>query len=65
MKEKIVGILGFNGSVGKYATEKLLNEGIHVLGGQRKNEHLIGRYDNFDFEYVDVENIKMLNSFIE
>jgi len=38
MKEKIVGILGFNGSVGKYATEKLLNEGIHVLGGGAKKK---------------------------
>lgn len=65
MNQKITGILGYGGYIGRYATEKLLNSGFTVIGGQRKKSDLFDKYENFSYEYVDVKNSDILKTFIE
>ncbi|MGC4019653.1 MAG: NAD-dependent epimerase/dehydratase family protein [Muricomes sp.] len=64
MQQKIIGILGIGGYLGKYAAEKLLKCGYKVLGAQRKEETLFGGYENFTFESLDIGNSKQLDEFI-
>ena len=65
MSKKITGILGYGGYIGRYATEKLLQLGFEVIGGQRKEENLFAKYENFTFVYVDVKDESLLQAFIQ
>lgn len=65
MQNKITGILGYGGYIGRYATEKLLGLGFRVIGGQRNCVNLFETDDNFSFESVDVQQEEQLFAFID
>jgi hypothetical protein len=64
MDNKIIGILGYGGYIGRNAAEKLLKNGITVIGGQRKNKGLFSEFENFSSLKVDVNNKAELDDFI-
>ncbi|MBQ6250292.1 saccharopine dehydrogenase NADP-binding domain-containing protein [Ruminococcus sp.] len=65
MENSIVGILGCGGYIGSNAAEKLLRNGVRVIGGQRSDKELFSEYDNFSRRKVDVSVKADLEAFID
>lgn len=61
--EKIVGILGCTGTVGRFATEKLLRNGFRVIGGQRREPVLFKDEEKFEYFQVDINDAARLEEF--
>ena len=64
MKNSIVGILGCGGYIGSNAAEKLLRNGVRVIGGQRSDKDMFSEYENFSRRKIDVKNKAELDAFI-
>ena len=62
--DKVVGVLGSSGTVGRYVTGKLLSNGVRVVGGQRSAPSL-DYGEAFEFFRVDVRETDTLTSFCE
>ena len=59
-----VGIIGYNGSVGKTVTEYLLEKGFDVIGASRHEHNFSYNSSTFRSAAVDINNRKQLESFI-
>lgn len=61
--KKTVGVLGCFGTIGYCVTEKLLRNGLQVIGAQRRPSTLFQEMDNFQFFQVDICNADELEQF--
>ncbi|WP_279118557.1 NAD-dependent epimerase/dehydratase family protein [Anaerococcus vaginalis] len=60
-----IGILGYGGYIGKYATKKLLDLGFNIIGGQREKDDAFLNFNNFRYVYVDINNKSQLRDFMK
>lgn len=65
MSQKIIGILGIGGYLGRFTAKKLLDTGHQIIGAQRSNVDFFSEYPNFQYEMVDVIYEDQLIKFIE
>ena len=59
----IAGVLGSSGTIGHYVTQKLLDNGVEVIGGQRRKNKYFENKNGFKWLQTDVSDPDSLKGF--
>lgn len=58
-----IGIIGYNGEIGRILTKILLDKGYQVKGGQRNKSENFSDYSNFEYKKLDIYDNNQLKDF--